>query len=171
MSSAEGFTRAVASDCATVGLPRTSQTALLMVDTQMNWRLGLLRLWVVATLLWLVACGGWALFQWRDGIGARFPVTDPNGLKFVVTAPVGTAKADVLPFMRNSAVVKKWQADCGKERSAPCRQEILVQMPGVTEYVVRFWVFTISMPVVVLVLGLICVWVILGFRKPVIPKS
>jgi len=44
-------------------------------------------------------------------------------------------------------------------------------MPGVTEYVVRFLVFTISMPVVVLVLGLICVWVILGFRKPVIPKS
>jgi hypothetical protein len=137
----------------------------------MNWRLGLLRLWVVSTLLWLIACGGWALFQWHNVIGARFPVTDPNGLKFVVTAPVGTAKADVLPFMRNSAVVKKWQADCGKDRSAPCRQEIPVQMPGVTEYVVRFLVFTISMPVVVFVLGLICVWVIRGFRKPVIPKS
>jgi hypothetical protein len=137
----------------------------------MNWRRGLLRLWVVFSLLWLVACGAWGLFQWHSGIGTKFPVTDPNGLKFIVTAPAGTAKADILYFVRNSDAVKRWQADCSKERSVSCSREIRVQMPGVIENVVRFLVFTFSIPVLVLLLGLIFGWAILGFRKPAVPTS
>jgi hypothetical protein len=136
----------------------------------MNWRHGFLRLWVVVSLIWLLACGGWALFQWHGGIGAKFPVTDPGGLKFVVTAPFGTAKSDVLSFVRSSEVVKKWQADCSKERSDPCRRDIRVQMPGVIEDIVRFLVFAMSVPLLALILGLICGWVISGFRKPVTPE-
>jgi hypothetical protein len=137
----------------------------------MNWRVGLLRLWVVFAVLWLIACGIWALFQWHAGISLKYAVTDPNGLKFVVTAPVGTDKADILPFARTSDVVKRWQADCGKERSASCRQDIPVQMPGIIENVARFLVFAISVPFIVLGIGLICIWVILGFQKPIAPKS
>jgi hypothetical protein len=125
---------------------------------------------MVSTLLWLMACGGWALFQWHDGVGVRFPVNDPNGLKFVVTAPVGTTKADVLPFMRNSAMVKKWQADCSKERGGSCAREIPVQMPGVMQGVIRFLALVISIPLLTLIVGLICSWVISGFRKPITPK-
>ena len=137
----------------------------------MNWRLGLLRLWVVVSVLWLAACGAWALFQWQAGTSARYPVTDPNGLKFIVIAPAGTAKADILPFVRNSEVVKRWQADCSKERSFSCRQEIPVQLPGEFFDVVQFLIFAMSIPLLVLVLGLICGWVISGFQKPMLPKS
>src|ERR1700751_5542796 len=136
----------------------------------MNWRRGLLRLWVVFSLIWLLACGAWGLSQWHADIGAKFPVTDPNGLKFVVTAPVGTAKADVLYFVRNSDVVKMRQADCSKQHSVSCRREIRVQMPGVIEGVVRFLVFAISAPLIALILGLICGWAILGFQKPIVPR-
>jgi hypothetical protein len=137
----------------------------------MNWRFGLLRLWVVFSVLWLITCGAWALFQWHAGISFKYAVTDPNGLKFVVTAPVGTDKADILPFARNSDVVKRWQADCGKERNASCRQEIPVQMPGIVENVTRFLAFAVSIPFVVLGIGVICIWVILGFQKPMAPRS
>lgn len=121
--------------------------------------------------MWLLACAAWGLLQWHNGIVAKFPVTDPNGLKFVVTAPVGTAKADILYFVRNSDAVKRWQANCSKERSVFCRKEIRVQMPGVIENVVQFLVFTISIPVLILILGLVLGWVILGFRKPMVPTS
>ena len=122
-------------------------------------------------MLWLAGCGAWALFQSNGSISARYPVTDPNGLKFVVTAPVGTAKSDILPFMRNSAAVKKWQAECSNERSDLCKQEIPVRMPGVLLNTVQFIVFAICVPLLVLVLGLISGWVISGFQKPAIPKS
>jgi len=136
----------------------------------MNWRLGMLRLWVVFTLLWLVGCSAWAVFQWHNGISFRYALTDPNGLKFVVSAPAGTNKADILPFARSSDVIKKWQADCGKERNASsCRQEIPIQMPGIVENVVQFLVAAISVPFLVLGIGLICTWVILGFQKPTSP--
>ena len=72
--------------------------------------------------MWLLACGAWGLLHWHNGIVAKFPVTDPNGLKFVVTAPVGTAKTDILYFVRNSDAVKRWQANCSKERSVFCRK-------------------------------------------------
>jgi hypothetical protein len=136
-----------------------------------NWRVGLLRLWVVFSVLWLIACGTWGLFQWHAGISFKYALTDPNGLKFVVTAPVGTDKADILPFARNSDVVKKWQADCGKERSPSCKQEIPVQMPGTIPSIVQFLIFAISVPFLVLGIGLVCVWVVLGFQKPMVPKS
>ena len=137
----------------------------------MNWRRGLLRLWVVFSLVWLLGCGVWGLSQRHAGIGAKFPVTDPNGLKFVVTAPVGATKADVLYFVRNSDVVKMRQADCGKQHSVSCRREIPVQMPGVIEDVVRVLVFSIAVPLIVLILGLIFGWVILGFQKPIVPPT
>jgi len=137
----------------------------------MNWRRGFLRLWVVFSLLWLLACGAWGLFQWHAGIVARFPVTDPNGLKFIVAAPAGTAKADVLYFVRNSDAVKRWQTNCNKESSVFCRKEIRVQMPGVIENVVQFVVLTLSVPVLILILGLVIGWAILGFRKPMVPTS
>jgi hypothetical protein len=149
---------------------RAAQNSVLLVDT-MNWRRGFLRLWVVFSLLWLLACGAWGLYQWHAGIVARFPVTDPSGLKFVVIAPVGAAKADILYFVRNSDAVKRWQANCSKERSAVCKKEIRVQMPGIFESVVQFLVFTISVPVLTLTLGLVLGWVILGFRKPMVPTS
>jgi hypothetical protein len=136
----------------------------------MNWHRGLLRLWVVFSLVWLLACGAWGLSQWHAGIGSRFPVTDPSGLKFIVTAPVGTPKTEILPFLRRSDVVKRWQADCNRERSASCRREIPVHMPGVMEDFVRSLVFAISTPFVVLVLGLVGSWVIFGFRRPAGPK-
>ena len=44
-------------------------------------------------------------------------------------------------------------------------------MPGVIENVVQFLVFTISIPVLILILGLVLGWVILGFRKPMVPTS
>lgn len=137
----------------------------------MNWRVGLLRLWVVFSVLWLIVCGTWGLFRWHDGISFNYTLTDPNGLKFVVTAPVGTDKADILPFAQGSDVVKKWQADCSKERSASCKQGIPVKMPGATQNVVQFLIFAISVPFIVLGFGLTCFWVILGFRRPVTPKS
>ena len=135
----------------------------------MNWRVGFLRLWVVFAVLWLIGSAVWALFQWQNGISFGYAITDPSGLKFVVTAPAGTDKADILPFARNSDVVKKWQADCSKERSPSCRQEIPVQMPGVVENVVRFLVIAISVPLLVLAIGLVCAWVILGFQKRTTP--
>ena len=122
-------------------------------------------------MLWLAGCGAWAFFQSNGSISARYPVTDPSGLKFIVTAPVGTAKSDILPFMRNSAAVRKWQADCGNERSELCRQEIPVRMPGVLLNIVQFLVFATCVPLLVLVLGLISGWVISGFQRPVTPKS
>ena len=137
----------------------------------MNWRLGFLRLWVAFSVLWLAGCGVWVLFQSNGGISARYPVTDPGGLRFIVTAPVGTAKSDILPFMRKSAAVRKWQADCGNERSDLCRQEIPVRMPGVLLNIVQFLVLATCVPPLVLVLGLISGWVISGFQKPVTPKS
>jgi hypothetical protein len=139
--------------------------------SSMNWRLGLLRLWVVVSVLWLATCGAWALFQWQAATSARYPVTDPNGLKFIVIAPAGTAKADILPFVRNSEVVKMWQADCSKERSISCRQEIPVQMPGEFLDVVQFLIFAMSIPLLVVIFGLIFGWVISGFQKQMIPKS
>jgi hypothetical protein len=39
-------------------------------------------------------------------------------------------------------------------------------MPGVMEDFVRLLVFAISIPFVVLVLGLVGSWVIFGFRRP-----
>jgi hypothetical protein len=137
----------------------------------MNWRRGFLRLWVVLSLAWLVACGGWGVLHWHSGISAKFPVTDPNGLRFIINAPVGTAKADILYFVRNSGAVKRWQADCSTKRDVSCEKEIRVQMPGVIDDVVRFLVLIVSIPFVVLVLGLVFSWVILGFRKPVDPTS
>jgi hypothetical protein len=78
----------------------------------MNWRSGLFRTWVVLSALWIA---GWALYgfaEWRHG---TFLVTDPNGLKFDVTAPTGTSEHDVLEFVRNSDVAKKRQEACAKE--------------------------------------------------------
>lgn len=137
----------------------------------MNWRVGFLRLWVVFSVLWLIACGTWALFQWHNGLSFRYAITDPSGLKFVVTAPAGTNKADILPFTRNSDVVKKWQVDCSRDRSASCRQEIPIQMPGIVENVVQFLILALSIPFLVLAVGFVCTWVILGFQKPIVPKS
>jgi len=151
-----------------VNSPRFANSVVL-VD-KMNWRRGFLRLWVVFSVLWLLACGTWGLFQWHGGIASRFPVTDPSGLKFVVTAPVGTAKEDVLYFVRNSDAVKRWQADCSRERAVFCKKEIRVRMPGVLEKAVQFLVVTFAIPILILVLGLVLGWVILGFQKPVAPN-
>ncbi|HMF22431.1 MAG TPA: hypothetical protein VKG24_09940 [Pseudolabrys sp.] len=126
---------------------------------------------MVFTLLWLIGCGAWALLNWHNGISFRYALTDPNGLKFVITAPAGTNKADILPFARNSDVVKKWQADCSKERSVACKEEIPLQMPGVIENVVQLLALAISVPFLVFCIGLVCTWVVLGFRKPMVPKS
>jgi len=141
----------------------------------MNWRLGFLRLWVVFSVLWLAGCAAWAVFHLPAGTDIRYPVTDPNGLKFVVTAPAGTAKSDIVTFMRNSAAVKSWQADCGKQRSGACGEEIPIQMPGLTSGplpdIIPLLIFVLALPLVVLIFGLICAWVISGFQKPVIPRS
>jgi len=136
----------------------------------MNWRVGLLRLWVVFSVLWLIACAVWALFQWHSGISFRYALTDPNGLRFVISAPAGTNKADILPFAKNSDLVKKWQADCGKDGNASCKQDIPVQMPGIVENVVQFLALAIALPFLVLGIGLVCIWVILGFQKPLARK-
>ena len=44
-------------------------------------------------------------------------------------------------------------------------------MPGVIENVVQFVVLTLSVPVLILILGLVIGWAILGFRKPMVPSS
>jgi len=137
----------------------------------MNWRVGLLRLWVVFSVLWLIGCAVWALFQWHSGISFRYALTDPNGLRFVISAPAGTNKADILPFAKNSDLVKKWQADCSKDRNSSCKQDIPVPMPGIVENVVRFLALAITVPFLLLGIGLVCIWVILGFQKPLVRNT
>jgi len=131
----------------------------------MNWRRGFFRLWCALSLLWLLGC---AIGGYYGGFTAKYLVTDPSGLKYLVTTPHSMNDSDLFPYVKNLDVVQKRQDDCRKERGPWCEYEFPVQMPGLALSWLRFAAFSISIPIVVFLAGALFSWVISGFKKTMV---
>jgi hypothetical protein len=130
----------------------------------MNWRVGLFRIWIILSVLWIGAWGYYGFTQWR---GSTYEVTDPTGLKFEVNAPKDTPQADVVAFIQQSDVAKQRQADCSKERGPWCEFALSLQMPNKLN-LSRVLLSAIAGPVALLFAGLAWFWIVSGFRQTAI---
>ncbi len=117
-------------------------------------------------MLWIGAWGFYGFAQWQ-ATNHTYELTDPAGLKFRITVPAGVAAADVERFIRDADAIKKRQEDCANERGPRCEFAISLQMPSEPGFGLLL-LDAIAGPVVVLILGLACFWVVSGFRRSAI---
>jgi hypothetical protein len=127
----------------------------------MNWRVGLFRIWIILSVLWISAWGYYGFIQWR---GSTYEVADPTGLKFIVIAPKDTSNADVVEFVKQADAAKQRQADCSKERGPWCEYAFPLYMPTDLN-LPRILLSAIVGPLVLFIVGLACLWVVSGFRQ------
>jgi hypothetical protein len=139
-------------------------------EAAMNWRIGFFRLWAVFSLLWILGFGGF-VYVWPAVSAVRYEVTGPSDSRYIVTAPAGTPESEALAFVTNSDEAKKREADCTKERGPWCEHPLQIEMPSATLNPLRAFVSTMSVPMLILAVGLLCFWVVSGFQKSVAPKS
>jgi hypothetical protein len=127
----------------------------------MNWRAGLFRTWVVLSAAWIVTWTAWGFVQWK---GAKYLVTDPDGLKFEVTAPAGIPHDEVAAFVRKSDSVKKRQEDCAKEHRPWCDHPLQIEMPNRVD-MVSLLLKAVAGPGAALIVGLAGFWIASGFSR------
>ena len=128
----------------------------------MNWRKGLFRAWIVFSVLWLTAWGVFGFLGWRDR--ATFEFTDPDGLKFDVTAPARTSIDEAFEFLHNSDFYQKRRDDCTKDHGPWCSYPATMEMPN-TFALWPVLIETLAGPPIFLVIGIAALWVAAGFKR------
>ncbi|MGD0192574.1 MAG: hypothetical protein ABSD74_17690 [Rhizomicrobium sp.] len=132
----------------------------------MNWRLGLFRLWVLFSALWIAGCGVIAVTQWRESQRTvTYEVSDPQGQKYRVSAPIGTSEDDAVRFVLASPEIAKWRTNCvpPKINGPWCDFEPDVRMPGI----LNLWpllAVALLVPVGMFGIAIGCFWAAAGFR-------
>jgi len=134
----------------------------------MNWRIGLRRIWIILSVLWIGAWGYYGYLKWP---GRTWEVTDATNLKFKVRAPKDASELDVRAFAHQAEATKQRQAVCSKERKLPlCEAAFPLQMPGELT-LMRVLLSAIGGPVALLLVGRAWFWVVSGFRQTTIKPS
>jgi hypothetical protein len=128
----------------------------------MNWRKGLFRTWIVFSVLWLTVWGVFGFLGLRDK--TTFEFTDPTGLKFDVTAPVGTSLDEAFAFLHNSDFYQKRRDDCAKDHGPWCNFPATMEMPN-TFALWPLLLKTLAGPPIFLVIGIAALWVAAGFKR------
>jgi hypothetical protein len=78
----------------------------------MNWKRGMLRLWVLFTLLWCVGVGWIAYFDYQPEPTSMYAISAPWGEKYKVIAPAVLSQSEVLDYVKSHA---KQRPECHRE--------------------------------------------------------
>lgn len=133
----------------------------------MNWGAGFFRVWLVIAVVWVGGSGVYGFREWQSSTRrAVYEVADPTGLKLRVTAPERTPDSVVMSFAMESETAKRRQAECAQHRGPWCNYPVDIQMPNAP---IDWWSListALSLPAILLVIGLAARWVYAGFKKP-----
>ena len=122
----------------------------------MNWKQGLLRLWIVAALLWMVGSG---TIVWDDLVQrtTKFEVTAPDQRHWLIVTYGDVSAVQVL----------EWAKKRPTEEVASLPQASFLEYNKPLPLLSRTRPFSILLlpPLAILLLGCVGYWVASGFRK------